>query len=129
MRDVRTLRFGPGRPAPSLRGVLTPDHALDLAGRHQRAALREATAFAHGLGQGVAFLCRRGPAGTEFEAVALESARTCAVVGADGRLRYVAGARPRDPWERTVHSSAATTTRTGPRRVAERALAAAARPR
>jgi hypothetical protein len=108
--------------------VLTPAHALALAGRHQHAALRDAAAFATAMGQSVAFLCRRGPEGVEFEAVALDSARTCAIVDAEGRLRYVA-AGPRDPWERAARASAATTTRTGPSRIAEQALAAAARPR
>ena len=99
MRDVRTLRFGPGRPRPDV-----------LADRR-------------------GFLCRRGPEGTEFEAVALDSARACAVAGADGRLRYVTGDRPGDAGKRAARSSALGAMRTGARRRAEQALAAAARRR
>jgi hypothetical protein len=129
VRDVRSLRFGRRRGPPSLWGVLTTDRAIDLAGRHQRAALREAAAFAASLGESAAFLCRRGPEGPEFEAVALDSARTYAVVDADGRLRHVAGGRRRDPGRAAARSGARTAARTGARRIAEQALAAAARPR
>jgi hypothetical protein len=101
--------------------VLTVDHALAIAARHQREGLRDAAAFGSSLGETVGFLCRRGPEGTEFEAVALGSARTCAIVDADGHLRYVAGGRPRDAFRR----AAARAQRTGARRAAERALAAA----
>jgi len=101
--------------------MLTADHAVALAPRHQRRALRDAAAFATTVGGAVGFLCRLSPEGPEFEAVALGSARTCAVVGADGGLRYVAGGLPRDSRRRM----AATVERTGPRRAAERALAAA----
>jgi hypothetical protein len=125
---VRALRFGRSRPTPSLRDVLTPDHAIALAPRHQRQAIRDAAAFADALGEPVGFLCRRAADGTEFEAVALDSARTCAIVAADGGLHYVAGGAPRDAWRRDVPGAAAAERR-GARRVAERALAAAARPR
>jgi len=105
--------------------VLTPDHAIALAARHQRQALRDAAAFAATLGESVGFLCRRVATGTEFEAIALGSARTCAVVAADGDLRYVAGGLPRDPWWRAARPAPAGTERTGVRVAAERALAAA----
>jgi len=88
---VRGLRFGPSRRAPSLENVLSPAHALELAARHQRRAVRDAIAHAAALRQPVGFLCRPGAAGAEFEAVALGSARTCAVIDAAGRLRYVSG--------------------------------------
>jgi hypothetical protein len=101
--------------------VLTVDHALAIAARHQREGLRDAAAFASSLGETVGFLCRRGPEGTEFEAVALGSARTCAIIDADGRLRYVAGALRRDPARRAAN----TAPRAGVLRAAERALAAA----
>jgi hypothetical protein len=121
VRDVRGLRFGPPGAGRSLEDVLTADHAVALASRHQRRALRDAAAFATTVGEPVGFLWRRGPEGPEFEAVALGSARTCAIVGTDGGLRYVAGGRPRDSRRR----KAARAERTGPRRAAERALAAA----
>lgn len=121
MRDVRGLRYGPPGAGPRLEDVLTADHAIALAPRHQRRALRDAAAFARTVGEPVGFLCRRSPEGAEFEAVALESARTCAIVDADGGLRYVAGGLPRDSRRQT----AATAERTGPRRTAERALGAA----
>jgi hypothetical protein len=123
---VRALRFGRPADGPSLRDVLTPDQAIALAPRHQRRALRDAAAFASGVGEAVGFLCRRVPGGTEFEAVALDSARTCAVIDADGGLRRVAGGAPRDPW-RPIASRARTAERTGVRRAAERALAAGRR--
>jgi hypothetical protein len=109
--------------------VLTLDRVLDLADRHQRDALRDVAAYASAIGEPVAFLVRRGPAGLAFEAVALGSARTCAVVDEEGGLRYVAGARVRDPWQRATRPGAAAGAHTGSRRVAERALEAAARPR
>jgi hypothetical protein len=121
VRDVRGLRFGAAARAPSLRSVLTPEHAIALAARHQRPALRDAAAFADTLGEPVGFLCRRKPEGTEFEAIALASARTCAIVDTDGGLRYVAGALRRDPARR----AADTAPRAGVLRAAERALAAA----
>jgi hypothetical protein len=118
---VRGLRFGiPGR-GPSLEDVLTADDAIALASRHQRQALRDAAAFATTMGEGVGFLCRRGPEGAEFEVVALSLARTCAIVDADGRLRYVASGPLRD----AGRHAAASAERTGARRAAERALAAA----
>jgi hypothetical protein len=129
VRDVRALRFGGPRPSRSLGDVLTPDHAIALATRHQRRAIRDAAAFAAALDEPVGFLCRRGPDGTVFEAVALASARTCAVIDAEGALRHIAGGAPRDPWTRADPSGAAVAERTRVRRVAERALAATARPR
>jgi hypothetical protein len=122
---VRGLRSAPRWATPSLGDVLTTDHAIALAARHQRRALRDAAAFATTLGESVGFLCRRGPEGHEFEAIAMESARTCAIVDADGNLRYVASGLPRGP----VPRAAATAERSGVRRTAERALAAAARGR
>jgi hypothetical protein len=109
--------------------VLTSDDAIALAARHQRQALRDVAAFADALGEPVGFLHRRRATGTEFEAVALDSARTCAVVGADGTLRYVAGGVPRDPSRPVGRRAPARGPHTGVRRVAERALAATARPR
>jgi hypothetical protein len=109
--------------------VLSPDHAIASAARHQRRAIRAAAAFADALGEPVGFLCRRDPEGMEFEAVALDSARTCAIVGPDGRLRHVSGGAPRDPSRRPGRLVRGTAERTGVRSAAERALAASARTR
>jgi hypothetical protein len=103
--------------------VLTPAHALELADRRQRAGLRDAIAYAQALGEPVGFLCRPGPAGAEFEAVALGSARTCAVVDAAGRLHYVTAGAPR------TEVRAERRVARGTRHVVEQALAAAGRPR
>jgi hypothetical protein len=107
--------------------MLTPTRALELAAPHQRAALIEAAEYATALGEPVGFLRRTVPGGAVFEAVALDAARTCAVVDARGELRLVAGPkRPAKPHGRPVP---ATRFSTRVSRAAERALVASARPR
>jgi hypothetical protein len=109
--------------------MLTADHAIELAGRRQRRAVREAAGFAAVLGEPVGFLRRAVPGGAVFEAVALDSARTCAVVDEHGTLRLAPPALTRDPWEHGDAMPAPTPRfRAGPRRDAERALQMAARP-
>jgi len=110
--------------------MLTAHQALELAERHQRRAVLEAAAFAESLGEPVRFLHRRAPGGgARFEAVALDSARTCAIVDEQGELRYVAGHDRRDPWARGGLSASTPRVHTGAPRVAERALRTTARPR
>jgi hypothetical protein len=107
--------------------MLTATRALEVAARHQRRALIEAAEYATALGEPVGFLRRHGPGGAEFEAVALESARTCAVVDARGELRRVAVERPRpEPHRRPVPAPRFSASVS---RAAERALVACARPR
>ena len=105
--------------------MLSPTRALELAARHQRRAVRAAADHAAALGEPVGFLRRHVAGGAVFEAVALDSARTCAVVDEHGALRFVAGDRRgaarRHPAPRRF--------RGGLRRAAEAALAATARPR
>jgi hypothetical protein len=107
--------------------MLTATRALEVAARHQRGALIEAAEYAGALGEPVGFLRRTVPGGAVFEAVALDSARTCAVVDGRGELRLVAGdERPSEPHCRPVpppRFSASVS------RAAERALVAYARPR
>src|SRR4051794_41961970 len=74
--------------------MLTAARALELAGRHQARALRDAAGHATALGEPVGFLRRPVAGGAVFEAVALDSARTCAVVDEHGALRFVARERP-----------------------------------
>jgi len=107
--------------------MLTADHATQLAGRRQRRAVREAAGFAAALGEPVGFLRRAVPGGAVFEAVALDSARTCAIVDEHGTLRLVPPARVR---EAPDHGDATPTPRfrAGTRLAAERALQIAARP-
>jgi hypothetical protein len=105
--------------------MLTASRALELAARHQLRAVRDATEYATALGEPVAFLRRRVPGGTVFEAVALDSARTCAIVDEHGALRFVAGERPGPAARRP----APVRLRAGLRRAAEAALVGAARPR
>jgi hypothetical protein len=110
--------------------MLTAPQALELADRRQRRAVLDAAAFAEALGEPVRFLHRRAPGGgAVFEAVALESARTCAIVDEQGALRYVAGPDRRDRWERGGVSPSTPHFHTGTRRAAERALRTAARRR
>jgi hypothetical protein len=109
--------------------MLPAAEALDLAGPHQRRALRDAAAFAGALGEPVRFLFRTVPGGTVFEAVALDSARTCAVVDEHGALRYVAEPRPGGAWDRPAAPAPAPRFPAGARRAAECALVSAARPR
>ena len=77
--------------------MLSADHAIALAGRRQRRALREAAGFAAVLGEPVGFLRRVVPGGTVFEAIALDSARTCAIVDERGALRLAPAAVVREP--------------------------------
>jgi hypothetical protein len=107
--------------------MLTATRALEVAARHQRRALVAAAEYATALGEPVGFLRRYVPSGTVFEVVAMDSARTCAVVDARGELRHVAGERPRpEPHRRPVP---ATRFSASVSRAAERALVACARPR
>ena len=111
--------------------MLTTDHATQLAGRRQRRAVREAAGFAAALGEPVGFLRRAVPGGAVFEAVALDSARTCAIVDEHGTLRLVPPARVREAPDHGDATPAPTSTprfRAGTRRAAERALQIAARP-
>jgi hypothetical protein len=104
--------------------MLTATRALELAGHHQLRAVRDAADYAAALGEPVGFLQRRVAGGTVFEAVALDSARTCAVIDERGALRFVTGERPGAAFRRP----APPRFRTAIRRAAEAALVAAARP-
>ncbi|MEY2534416.1 MAG: hypothetical protein QOF29_2326 [bacterium] len=68
--------------------MLTLDQALEIADRRQRNGLREAVGFGHALGEPVGFLRRSAARGIAFEAVALDSARTCARVDPRGDLHF-----------------------------------------
>src|SRR3954469_19998311 len=105
--------------------MLTAARALELAGRHQARALRDAADHAAALGEPVGFLRRPVAGGAVFEAVALDSARPCAVIDEHGALRFVAGERPAADFRRPVP---ARRFGASARRTAERALVAAARP-
>jgi hypothetical protein len=122
---VRNLRFAIEGPTPRIRCVLTATRALELAGRHQAGAVRDAADYAATLGEPVGFLRRPVAGGAVFEAVALDSARTCAVVDEHGALRFVAGERPAE----ALRHPAPARFRAGVRRAAEAALVSAARPR
>jgi hypothetical protein len=104
--------------------MLTTAEALEVAARHQRQALGDAAAYAGALGEPVRFLRRTVPGGAIFEAVALGSARTCAVVDARGELRLVAGERRSS----RVGHAAAPRFSASVVRAAEAALVASARP-
>jgi len=107
--------------------MLTAPEALALADRRQRRAVSDAAAFAAALGEPVRFVHRLLPAGgMVFEAVALDSARTCAVVDEHGALRLVADERSPEPWERPATLAPRVPGAT--RRAAEAALRTAARP-
>jgi hypothetical protein len=118
--------------------MITAQHAIEVAHRRQRRALREAAGFAAVLGEPVGFVRRAVAGGTVFEAVALDSARTCAVVDERGTLRLAPPARPREPWaysgplDRDALAAdpapPVVAPRFGSRAAAERALVAAARP-
>jgi hypothetical protein len=111
--------------------MLTADHAIELAGRRQRRAVREAAGFASVLGEPVGFLRRAVRGGAVFEAVALDSARICAIVDEHGTLCLAPPAPAREPRERGEATPAATPAprfHAGGRRAAERALQTAARP-
>jgi len=118
--------------------MITAEHAIEVAHRRQRRALREAAGFAAVLGEPVGFVRRVGAGGIVFEAVALESARTCAIVDERGTLRLAPPTPAREPWEHAgpLDPDAADTdplrpvvaTRFGSHAAAERALVAAARP-
>jgi hypothetical protein len=105
--------------------MLTATRALALADRHQLHAVRDAADYALALGEPVGFLRRRVAGGAVFEAVALDSARTCAVVDERGALRFVGGERP----AAMLRRPAPPRVRAGVRRAAEAALVAAAHPR
>jgi hypothetical protein len=107
--------------------MLTPDQAIVLADRHQQRAVREAAGLADALGQRVGFVRRAVPGGATFEAVALDAARTCAIVDEHGALRFVAPARRGGADRPTPAPAGRLDART--REAAERALRAAARPR
>jgi hypothetical protein len=102
--------------------MLTATRAFEVAARHQRRALVEAAEYATALGEPVGFLRTTVAGGAVFEVVALESARTCAVVDARGELRLVEGAR-RSQLSAPGRFSARTM------RDADAALVACARPR
>jgi hypothetical protein len=106
--------------------MLTTAKAIERAARPQRAAILDAAAHAAVLGESVGFLCRAVAGGTRFEAVALDSARTCAVIDEDGKLELVAGERTGDGFRRPRPTGRF---RADVQRAAERALVAAARPR
>ena len=105
--------------------MLTTARALEVAARHQRTAILDACAYAAALGEPVGFLRVAVPGGARFEAIALDSARVCAVVDEHGALRHVAGERSGDAFRRP----APPRFRTDTKRRAEAALVAAARPR
>jgi hypothetical protein len=107
--------------------MLTAARALELAGRHQARALRDAAGHAAALGEPVGFLRRPVTGGAVFEAGALHSARTCAVIDEHGTLRLVSGERPGEAFLRP--RPAGPRFRAGVERAAEAALVAAARPR
>ena len=111
--------------------MLTADHAIEIAGRRQRRAVREAAGFAAVLGEPVGFLHRTVPGGAVFEAVALGSARTCALIDEHGTLRLAPPAPAREMGARGDATPAPAPTprfRPGARHAAERALQTAARP-
>jgi hypothetical protein len=105
--------------------MLTTARAIERAARPQRAAILDAAAHAAVLGESVGFLCHAVPGGTTFEAVALDSARTCALIDEHGKVEFVSGERPAADFRRPVPAR-----RFGARGrdVAERALVATARP-
>jgi hypothetical protein len=105
--------------------MLTTARALEVAGRHQRAALLDACAYAASLGERVGFLRRAVAGGAHFEAIALDSARACAVVDVHGDLRYLSGERAGETFRRP----APPRFRAHTQRRAEAALVAVARPR
>ena len=103
--------------------MLTATRALELAARHQRRALVDAASYAGALGEPVGFLRRAVAGGAVFEAIALDSARTCAIVDARGELRLVEGERrPQRPVVPPRFSATVS-------RAAHAALVACARPR
>jgi hypothetical protein len=107
--------------------MLTTAKAIERAARPQRGAILEAAAHAAVLGEPVGFLCRPVAGGAVFEAVALDSARTCAAIDLRGALRFVSGARPADAFHRPRPGGSRF--RADIERTAEAALVAAARPR
>ena len=108
--------------------MLSADHAIELADRRQRRALREAAGFAALLGEPVGFLRRTVPGGTVFDAVALDSARTCAIVDEHGTLRLAPAGLEHEPWDRARTAASTPRFNASARRAAELALTAAARP-
>ena len=126
--SLRDLHFETAGPGPRFRCVLAADDAIELADRRQRRALRDAAGFAALLGEPVGFLRRPVPGGTVYEAVALDSARTCAIVDEHGALRLAPAGPGADLWDRVPAAPAhGPRFSAGARRAAERALTAAAR--
>jgi hypothetical protein len=107
--------------------MLTATRALEVAARHQRGALIQAAEYAAALGEPVGFLRRTVPGGAVFEAVALDSARTYAVVDGRGELRLVTGDKRPSELHRPPVPPARFSASVP--RAAERALVACARPR
>jgi hypothetical protein len=103
--------------------MLTVTSALEVAARHQRQALVHAAAYAGARGEPVGFLRRAAPGGAIFEAVALESARTCADVDARGEVRLAAGERRPMPGNAAAPCFSTSVVRAG-----ETALVASAQP-
>jgi hypothetical protein len=126
--SLRDLHFGAGPTRSRFRCVLSADHAIELADRRQRRALREAAGFAAVLGEPVGFLRRAVPGGAVFEAVALRSARTCAIVDEHGALRLAPAPASSEPWDRANAPTPVPRFSAAARRAAERTLTAAARP-
>jgi len=105
--------------------MLTATRALEVAARHQRRALVDAAEYATALGEPVGFVRRAVAGGAVFEAVALDSARTCAVVDARGQLSLVEGERRPQPHRAPAPERFSTSVG----RAAEAALVSCARPR
>jgi hypothetical protein len=119
--------------------MISADDAIALASRRQRRAVRRAADFAASLGEPVGFVRRAVPGGTVFEAIALDSARACAVVDERGTLCLAPPAPAREPWSSAgLDDADGETAEPRPamqrfgasaRRAAEDALVSAARPR
>jgi hypothetical protein len=73
--------------------LMTCEQALATARSRQRRGLRDVARLCEALGEPVRFLRHDAPRGVEFEAIGLNSARTCAHVAADGAVTYPARAR------------------------------------
>jgi SHS2 domain-containing protein len=98
-----------------------------LCSRFELESWTESSYYATALGEPIGFVRRTVQDGAVFEAVGLDSARTCAVVDARGELRLVAGEkRAAEPHGRPV---AAARFSTSVSRAAAAALVACARPR
>jgi len=80
------------------------------------------------LGEPVGFLRRAVRGGAVFEAVALDSARICAIVDEHGTLRLAPAGLEHEPWDRARTAASTPRFNASARRAAERALQTAARP-